>query len=175
MQDNIYTVSEISNRINTIIEQYIPPVWVEGEVSNYYRSRAGHIYFSLKDENSVINCVLWSYKADRLSFKIEDGMNILVSGNITTYKAQSEYQINVDKIKTAGKGKLYLAFQKLKNKLNFPVIAKPNKEGSTIGINIVNTKDSFIKSVELPRFMVSSLKIAGKSSTVLTLFPLSRQ
>jgi len=118
MDEEIYTVSDISNKINDIVRNYIPPVWVEGEVSNYYRSRSGHIYFSLKDENALINCVIWSRKADRISFKIKDGLNLAVYGDITTYKAQSEYQIQVEKVKSAGKGQLFLEFQKLKKKLS---------------------------------------------------------
>ncbi|MCF7741470.1 MAG: exodeoxyribonuclease VII large subunit [Candidatus Marinimicrobia bacterium] len=118
MDEKIYTVSQISNRIQEVLGDFIPPVWVEGEVSNYYRSRAGHVYFSLKDDNSLINCVLWSRKADNLSFRIEDGMDMAVFGRVTSYQRQSQYQINVDKVQAGGKGKLFLAFEKLKKKLS---------------------------------------------------------
>src|SRR6056297_2931454 len=118
MDEQIYTVAEISNQIQTTLNKYIPSVWIEGEVSNYYRSRAGHIYFSLKDDQALINCVLWSRKADNLSFKIEDGMDMLVFGQITSYKQQSQYQINVQKVQAGGKGRLYLAFERLKKKLS---------------------------------------------------------
>src|SRR6056297_3648049 len=118
MGEKIYTVSQISNRIKKVLSDFIPSVWVEGEVSNYYRSRAGHVYFSLKDDNALINCVLWSRKADNLSFKIEDGMDMLVFGQITSYKQQSQYQINVQKVQAGGKGRLYLAFERLKKKLS---------------------------------------------------------
>ncbi|HMA62586.1 MAG TPA: exodeoxyribonuclease VII large subunit [bacterium] len=118
MGEKIYTVSQISNRIKKVLSDFIPSVWVEGEVSNYYRSRAGHVYFSLKDDNALINCVLWSRKADNLSFRIEDGMDMAVFGQVTSYQRQSQYQINVDKVQAGGKGKLFLAFEKLKKKLS---------------------------------------------------------
>ncbi|MCF7886608.1 MAG: exodeoxyribonuclease VII large subunit [Candidatus Marinimicrobia bacterium] len=118
MDEKIYTVSEISDRIQQVLGDFIPAVWIEGEVSNYYRSRAGHIYFSLKDDQALINCVLWSRKADALSFKIEDGMDMVVFGRVTSYKPQSQYQINVDKVQAGGKGRLFLAFERLKKKLS---------------------------------------------------------
>lgn len=118
MDEKIYTVSEISNQIHSVLTQFIPSVWIEGEVSNYYRSRAGHVYFSLKDDQALINCVLWSRKADSLSFKIEDGMDMVIFGQVTSYKQQSQYQINVEKVQPGGKGRLYLAFERLKKKLS---------------------------------------------------------
>src|SRR6056297_214820 len=118
MDEKIYTVAEISNQIQATLNKYIPSVWIEGEVSNYYRSRAGHIYFSLKDDQALLNCVLWSRKADALSFKIEDGMDLLIFGQITSYKLQSQYQVNVEKVQAGGKGRLYLAFERLKKKLS---------------------------------------------------------
>jgi len=118
MDEKIYTVSEISNRIQEVLNNFIPAVWIQGEVSNYYQSRAGHIYFSLKDEQALINCVLWSRKADNLTFKIEDGMDMMVLGQITSYKLQSQYQVDVEEVQPGGKGRLFLAFERLKKKLS---------------------------------------------------------
>ncbi len=114
---NLLTVSEVADQIESVIQDYLPPVYVEGEVSNYYKSRAGHIYLSLKDDNALINAVIWRYAANQLTFKIEDGMRVIIFGEIITYKLRSQYQIKVQSIKPSGLGNLYLAFEKLKKEL----------------------------------------------------------
>ncbi len=118
MEERIYTVSEISQEIKRVIEQFISSVWVEGEVSNYSVSRIGHIYFSLKDQFSLIHCVIWKNVAISIPYQITTGMRLLVRGNVTTYSAQSKYQINVVEVRAAGLGSLYMAFEALKEKLN---------------------------------------------------------
>jgi exodeoxyribonuclease VII large subunit len=118
MEEKIYSVSEISREIKRVIEQFIPPVWVEGEISNYSASRAGHVYFSLKDDTALINCVIWRSIAGRIPFHLTNGMNVTVRGDVITYAAQSQYQINVKEVRAAGLGSLYLAFEALKNKLS---------------------------------------------------------
>jgi exodeoxyribonuclease VII large subunit len=118
MEEHIYSVSEISQEIKSVIERFITPVWVEGEVSNYSLSRAGHIYFSLKDQFALIKCVIWKNIANSIPFQISDGMHLLVYGDITAYSAQSQYQINISEIRAAGLGTLYLAFEALKKKLD---------------------------------------------------------
>ncbi|MCK4446626.1 MAG: exodeoxyribonuclease VII large subunit, partial [Candidatus Marinimicrobia bacterium] len=118
MEERIYTVSEISQEVKRVIEQFISPVWIEGEVSNYSVSRVGHVYFSLKDQFSLINCVIWKNIAFSIPYQITTGMHLLVHGNITTYSAQSQYQINVIEVRAAGLGSLYMAFEALKEKLS---------------------------------------------------------
>ena len=113
----ILTVSEVANQIEEVISDYLSPVYVEGEVSNYYRSGAGHIYLSLKDNNSLINAIIWNYVADKVSFKITNGMRVIIYGEVVTYKLRSQYQIKVMSIRASGLGNLYLAFEQLKNKL----------------------------------------------------------
>jgi exodeoxyribonuclease VII large subunit len=118
MEERIYTVSEISREVKRVIEQFIPPVWVEGEISNYSVSRAGHIYLALKDESALINCVIWRNVASSIPFQLTNGMHVIVRGDVITYAAQSQYQINVMEIRAAGLGTLYLAFEALKQKLS---------------------------------------------------------
>ena len=113
----IYTVSEITKEIKTLLEENIPTIWVEGEVSNYTLHSSGHRYFSLKDENSQIRCVFWKWQAYSLSFEIEDGLKVIALGNITVYERNGQYQLNIVKIKPLGIGKLELEFQRLKEKL----------------------------------------------------------
>lgn len=118
MEERIYTVSEISQEIKRVVEQFIAPVWVEGEISNYSFSRSGHIYFSLKDQFSLISCIIWKSVAYSIPFQISEGMRVLVYGNVTTYVAQSRYQINILEVKPAGVGTLYMAFEALKKRLS---------------------------------------------------------
>ena len=116
-KQRIYTVSELSFLIKDLLESSIPPVWVSGEISNFSRSRKGHIYFSLKDENSLINCVIWKSFTERIPFNLQDGMSVLIYGKVVVYPPQSQYQVRVYEIKPIGEGNLYLKFQLLKEKL----------------------------------------------------------
>ncbi|MCJ7577011.1 MAG: exodeoxyribonuclease VII large subunit, partial [candidate division Zixibacteria bacterium] len=117
MQKQIYTVTEITKEIKGILEESLPSVWVEGEISNYILHSSGHRYFSMKDENAQIRCTLWRFRGTRLSFEPEDGMRVIAFGNITVYERNGQYQLDVIELIPAGWGKLEIAFQKLKEKL----------------------------------------------------------
>jgi len=117
MNERVYTVSEISQEVRRVIERFITPVWIRGEVSNFTIARSGHVYFSLKDQGAVINCVIWHSQTYTIPFQIMDGMQLLVFGAITTYAMQSQYQVIVQKVQAVGLGDLYLAFEALKKKL----------------------------------------------------------
>ncbi|HPC35244.1 MAG TPA: exodeoxyribonuclease VII large subunit [Candidatus Marinimicrobia bacterium] len=128
MAERIYTVTEIARDIKRVIEQFIAPVWVEGEVSNFTISRAGHIYFSLKDQTAVLNCTIWRSQSLSIPFQIVNGMRLLVFGNVTTYAMQSQYQLNVQQVRAAGLGSLYLAFEALKKKLSAEGLFDPERK-----------------------------------------------
>ncbi|HPY00213.1 MAG TPA: exodeoxyribonuclease VII large subunit [Candidatus Marinimicrobia bacterium] len=128
MAERIYTVTEIARDIKRVVEQFIAPVWVEGEVSNFTISRAGHIYFSLKDQTAVLNCTIWRSQSLSIPFQIVNGMRLLVFGNITTYAMQSQYQLNVQQVRAAGLGSLYLAFEALKKKLSAEGLFDPERK-----------------------------------------------
>ena len=119
MPRTIFSVTQITNTLSRIIEQQpvLQNVWVKGQVSNLSRPASGHIYFTLKDENSNIRSILWRSSASRLQFLPRDGEEILVQGRINIYAASSEYQIVVNKIEPLGIGALQRAFEELKQKL----------------------------------------------------------
>jgi exodeoxyribonuclease VII large subunit len=117
MQEKIYTITEITKEIKGILEESLPSVWVEGEISNYTLHSSGHRYFSMKDENAQIRCTLWRFRGIRLSFEPEDGMKVIAFGNITVYERNGQYQLDVIELIPAGWGKLEIAFQRLKEKL----------------------------------------------------------
>ncbi|HKZ21654.1 MAG TPA: exodeoxyribonuclease VII large subunit [candidate division Zixibacteria bacterium] len=116
-QIKIYTVSEITREVKALLELNLPTLWIEGEISNFIHHSSGHRYFTLKDENAQIKSVLWRDIGDFLRFEIEDGMKVVVYGNISVYEKQGQYQFYVEDILPAGLGKLELAFRQLKEKL----------------------------------------------------------
>jgi exodeoxyribonuclease VII large subunit len=117
MSDRVYTVAALIAEVNTLLEQGFSGVRVEGEVTNASRSGRGHIYFSLKDDGAAIDCVMWSSRARRLKFQVEDGLAALASGSLTIYPQRGRFQMVVDRIEPQGVGALQLAFEQLKKKL----------------------------------------------------------
>lgn len=117
MQAKIYTVSEITRDVKNLLEQSFPTIWVEGEISNYTLHSSGHRYFSLKDENAQIRCVLFRWEGRRLVFEPQDGMKVYALGNLTVYEKSGQYQLSVIRLHPVGIGELELAFQRLKERL----------------------------------------------------------
>ncbi|UCE04680.1 MAG: exodeoxyribonuclease VII large subunit [bacterium] len=114
---HVYSVVELTREIKVLLETTIPVVWVEGEISNLKIHSSGHLYFSLKDKDSQINCVMWRSRNAGLFFTPQDGMKVLVLGKVTVYEKRGYYQFDVIKMQLAGIGELQLAFEQLKNKL----------------------------------------------------------
>ncbi len=118
MTSNIYTVSRLTREIKTVLENSFPRLWVEGEISNFKRHTSGHLYFTLKDEQSQISCAMWKYRAGSLLFRPESGMKALVEGDVQVYERGGNYQLIVQQIQPAGIGALQIAFEQLKKKLH---------------------------------------------------------
>ncbi len=119
MNNDYLTISEINKIIKYTIEgnEELRSVYIKGEISNIKYHSRGHLYFSLKDETSKINAVMFNY--DRyLSFNPKDGDSVLVHGRISVYEASGSYQIYVDSMEMDGIGNLYVLFEKLKKKLS---------------------------------------------------------
>ncbi len=113
----IFSVSEISTTLKNYVENTFSFVRVKGEISGLKIHTSGHVYFSLKDENSLIDGICWKGVASALSLKLQDGLEVVCSGRITTYPARSKYQIIVDKVDLAGVGALMKLLQERKEKL----------------------------------------------------------
>jgi len=116
-RNNVFSVSEINLHIKHILENSIPQLLVEGEIANFTRHRSGHIYFSLKDENSSIRCVFFRSYAQSLDFNPKEGDKVICKGKITVFERAGNYQLNVIKMIPSGIGELQLKFEKLKAKL----------------------------------------------------------
>jgi len=112
-----YTVSEINDGVTAIIESHNTLIWIEGEISNWKSASSGHCYFKLKDSESQIPAVLWGTTFSKLSFIPEDGMAVTAICSLRVYRKAGYYQLEVHQMKPAGDGALYLAFEKLKKKL----------------------------------------------------------
>jgi len=116
-RERIYTVTDITKDIRFILEGSFSDIWVEGEVTNLTVSSAGHMYFSLKDKNSLLNCVMFRSDGARNTFTARDGLSVLCSGRISVYDKRGQYQLYAREIEPKGKGSLALAFEQLKEKL----------------------------------------------------------
>ena len=113
------TVSQLNLYIKDIFNQI--PVFgdinIKGEISNFKRHTSGHLYMSLKDETGVLRAVMFRSAAAGLDFKPENGMKVIASGRISVYERDGQYQLYINSMKQDGKGDLYAAFEKLKEKL----------------------------------------------------------
>jgi exodeoxyribonuclease VII large subunit len=113
----VLTVSEVTELVRLALEAEIPPVAVEGEISNLRRPASGHLYFTLKDAASQLRCVFFRALASRLSFEPRDGMKVVAWGRITVYAPRGEYQLKVERLQRSGLGELAQAFLELKERL----------------------------------------------------------
>lgn len=113
------SVSELNAYIKMMFDAtpVMHGITVRGEISNFTSARSGHCFFTLKDEKSRIGAVIFSRQASMLKFMPEDGMKVIVLGNISVYEAYGNYQIYVDNIQPDGIGALYVAYEQLKAKL----------------------------------------------------------
>ncbi|MDV6033827.1 MAG: exodeoxyribonuclease VII large subunit [Phycisphaera sp. RhM] len=112
------SVSELNHQLKAVVEGTFPMMWVAGEVTDVAKPRSGHVYFTLKDDDSQIRAVMWRNVASRLKFDLENGQSILCFGGLEIYTVRGTYQIVVRKAQPQGVGTLQLAFEKLKARLN---------------------------------------------------------
>jgi exodeoxyribonuclease VII large subunit len=113
----IYTVSDLTGDIKTLLEERFDFIWVEAEISNFRSPSSGHYYMVLKDKDAQIRAVMFRPQIRYLGFTPEDGMKVIVRGRISVYEPRGEYQILLDYIEPLGVGAMALAFEQLKKKL----------------------------------------------------------
>jgi exodeoxyribonuclease VII large subunit len=111
------TISDLSKRIKSILENEFSFVYIIGEISNFKHHSSGHFYFTLKDDKAQISANMWNSRNRNLFFTPKDGMKVVVKGRITLYESRGTYQIDVFEMQPAGEGDLRIAFEKLKQKL----------------------------------------------------------
>lgn len=118
-QDKYLTISALTKylKFKFDTDEHLRTVFLKGEISNFKAHTSGHFYFSLKDENSKINAIMFATNAKKVNFMPTEGMKVFVAGRISIYEATGGYQIYVDKMEQDGIGDLYIAFEKLKQDL----------------------------------------------------------
>ncbi len=112
-----WSVSEVNAAARELLEGSLPPLWITGEIANLTRARSGHIYFSVRDEEAQLRCVLWRDQASRLPMAPEEGMAVRVHGRVTLYTRRGEFQLVADRLEAEGEGLWKLAFERLRARL----------------------------------------------------------
>ncbi len=114
----VWSVSQVNRAVRSLLESTVDPLWVGGEVANWTRARSGHCYFTLKDDQAQLRCVMWDRHARALPVDPEEGMRVRAFGGLTLYEARGEYQMGVVRMEAEGEEGLWrLAFEKLRKKL----------------------------------------------------------
>ena len=119
-EKKVYSVSQVNSYVKRLFDDdfILRGIYIKGELSNVKYHSSGHIYFSLKDERGAIAAVMWRSDAAMLKFRLEDGKQVIVHGNVSVYEAGGKYQIYAKSIEDAGKGDLAAQFEELKKKLS---------------------------------------------------------
>ena len=115
--DTVLSVSALTRGLNDLVEAHYDDVWVEGELSNFTRAASGHCYFTLKDEDAQIRCVMWKYLTKNIFFEPEEGLQVRVNGHASVYERRGDLQIQAQAMRKAGKGAQQEAYERLKKKL----------------------------------------------------------
>jgi len=112
-----YSVSEISGEVKRTLEGAFGRIRVRGEVGRVFRARSGHLYYDVKDDRNVLACTTWKGQVAGLSVEPEEGLEVIVTGRLTVFGAQSKYNMNVDEVAVAGQGALMALLEKRKKQL----------------------------------------------------------
>ena len=130
MDREYITISELNQYVKGLLDDniFLNKVYLKGEISNFKAHTRGHFYFTLKDEGSRLNAVMFSYNTNSLKFQPTDGMKVLVCGKISAYVPTGAYQIYVESMEEDGLGNLYIEFEKLKKKLASEGLFDPAKK-----------------------------------------------
>ena len=114
----VYSVTQLNREVKLLLQQYLPQVWLEGELSNVARPASGHLYFVLKDEHAQVRGVMFSRANRQLPFQPKDGMHALVRASVALYEPRGQFQLTVEHMEEAGVGRLQRRYEELKRKLS---------------------------------------------------------
>ena len=164
---NLYIKEKIAG------DEALNAVVVKGEISNFKNHYTGHLYFTLKDEKSLIKCIMFKSYADRLNFKPKDGMKVMVFGSVSVFERDGIYQIYVKAMKEDGKGDLYEAYEKLKADLEKEgLFDESHKKKIPLKPNVIGVLTSQTGSVIRDIINVSTRR---NPNTYIRLFPVPVQ
>lgn len=187
IEPKIFSVGQINHYIKNLIENdfILNSLWVKGEISNFKYHSTGHMYFTLKDNNAAINCVMFKGSADILPFIPENGMSVVICGYISIYEKTGQYQLYAELMEPLGAGALNTAFEQLKGKLDleglfdddykreickYPkcigVITSPVGAAIRDIINISKRRNSSVKIVVIPALVQGENAVASIVSAI---------
>ncbi|MEC7258087.1 MAG: exodeoxyribonuclease VII large subunit, partial [Pseudomonadota bacterium] len=112
-----FSVSEVSGAVKRTLEGEFGRIRVRGEVGRVFRARSGHLYYDIKDDRNVLACTTWKGQISQLSVEPEEGLEVVVTGRLTAFGAQSKYNLNVEEVTVAGQGALMALLEKRKKQL----------------------------------------------------------
>lgn len=126
--DKVYTVSQINKYVKMLFDKdvFLNNITVSGEITNFKAHYTGHFYFTLKDDTSTIKCVMFKSAASLVKFKPQDGMKVVITGQVSVFERDGAYQIYCRTMTPEGLGDLYLAYEQLKKKLELEGLFSPN-------------------------------------------------
>ena len=169
MKCNAVTVTQLNKYLKDRFDEdeNLGAILVKGEISNFKNHYTGHLYFTLKDENSLIKCIMFKSYAERLAFKPKDGMKVMVFGSVSVFERDGVYQIYVKTMMEDGMGDLHEQFEQLKAKLEKeglfdevhkkPIPLYPKVRNPSInGVSTVITKNNPNAKIPLPVSMFLS-------------------
>jgi exodeoxyribonuclease VII large subunit len=116
-RNRVFSVRELNFAAKQLLEKELPLLWVRGEISNFVSASSGHWYFSLKDEQAQVRCVMFRHKSQYLDWQPKNGMQVEVLALATLYEPRGDFQLTLEQMRSAGLGALYEAFEQLKVKL----------------------------------------------------------
>ncbi len=114
----VLSVAELTLQVKRLLEKQLGQIWVTGEVTNFRAQSSGHLYFTLKDADSQLSCVLFRNEAKEQRAYLQDGRKVILQGDLTVYEPRGQYQLRVSAVELQGVGALQAAFERLKQKLN---------------------------------------------------------
>jgi exodeoxyribonuclease VII large subunit len=173
----IYRISELTRELKVLLEGRFRGVWVEGEISNLRRPGSGHVYFTLKDEGSQLQAVIYRSQAALMRFELREGAQVIAYGDISVYAKGGRYQLAISEIEPKGIGALQLAFEQLKKRLaaeglfdkgrKKPIPMLPGKIGivtSPTGAAIRDILSVLERRFARVRILISPVRVQGETA-----------
>jgi exodeoxyribonuclease VII large subunit len=174
-----WTVSEVNSYLKGLMEadSNLRDLWVEGEVSNLSRPASGHLYFTLKDQNAQLRCVMWKNQAALLRTPLQDGAAVEAHGVVSVYEQRGQYQLYVDRIRPKGEGALFQEYLRLKDQLEGEGLFDPERKRaipswpkkigivtSPSGAAFQDMKDTLERRYPLVEVLLSPTSVQGEGA-----------
>src|SRR5215469_15432243 len=124
----VLTPSSLNRLVRDLLEDALPLIWIEGELSNVARPASGHLYFTLKDSSAQVRCAMFKPKTNALRFRPADGMHVLMRARVGLYEPRGEFQLVAEHMEPAGEGALQREFERLKAQLDAEGLFDPARK-----------------------------------------------